>query len=112
MAHIVVLSGREISKNVGCGHGIAAQSIMLGVTEKGLGGCTIGSIKREALRETPKIPQQYEIVLVLALCKPAETVVLEDVGPDASIKDYRGERDVHHVPKRTMLELILCAHYG
>ena len=106
-AYIVILGDTEISKSVGCDHGIAAQSIMLGATERGLGGCMIGSIKRDALRETLEIPERYEIQLVLALGKPAETVVLEDVGPDGDIKYYRDDQGVHHVPKRPLDELIL-----
>ena len=52
-------------------------------------------------------PERYEIQLVVALGKPAEIVVLEDVGPDGDIKYYRDDGDVHHVPKRTLDELIL-----
>ena len=85
-AYIVILGDNEISRNVGCDHGIAAQSIMLGTTEQGLGGCMIGAIDRQGLRETLEIPERYEILLVLALGKPAEMVVLENVGPDGSIK--------------------------
>ena len=111
-AYIVILGDTEISKSFGCDHGIAAQSIMLGATERGLGGCMIGSIKKNALRETLEIPERYEIQLVLALGKPAETVVLEDVGPDGDIKYYRDEADVHHVPKRSLDDLILRASGG
>ena len=111
-AYIVILGDTEISKSSGCDHGIAAQSIMLGATERGLGGCMIGSIKRDALRETLEIPERYEIQLVLALGKPAETVVLEDVGPDGDIKYYRDDEDVHHVPKRPLDELILREFAG
>jgi nitroreductase len=84
---------------------------MLGATERGLGGCMIGSIDRPQLRQVLDIPERYEILLVLALGKPAETVMLEDVGPDGDIKYYRDEDDVHHVPKRTPDELIL-REYG
>ena len=70
----------------------------------------IGSIKKDALRRTLAIPDQYEILLVLALGKPAEKVVLEDVGPDGSIEYYRDEDDVHHVPKRSLDELIVGEH--
>ena len=111
-AYIVILGDTEIRKTFGCDHGIAAQSIMLGATERGLGGCMIGSIKKNALRETLEIPERYEIQLVLALGKPAETVVLEDVGPDGDIKYYRDEADVHHVPKRSLDDLILRASGG
>jgi len=109
-AYIVILGDTTIRKDFGCDHGIAAQSIMLGAAEKGLGGCMIGSIKRDALRKTLAIPDRYEILLVLALGKPAETVILEDVGPDGDIKYYRDGRDVHHVPKRSLEELIVGEH--
>ena len=74
-AYIVILGDTEIRKSFGCDHGIAAQSIMLGATERGLGGCMIGSIDRPELRQVLDIPERYEILLVLALGKPAEVVV-------------------------------------
>ena len=67
----------------------------------------IGSIQKEQLRAVLNIPEQYEILLVLALGKPAEQVVLEDVGSNGSIKYYRDANDIHHVPKRTLDEIIL-----
>jgi nitroreductase len=48
-AYIIILGDTEISQSFGCDHGIAAQSILLGTTEKGLGGCIIGSIQRQRL---------------------------------------------------------------
>jgi nitroreductase len=64
-AYIVILGDTEISKSFGCDHGIAAQSIMLGAAERGLGGCIIGSIDKDRLRQTLDIPERYEILLVL-----------------------------------------------
>ena len=109
-AYIVILGDTEIARSPGCDHGIAAQSIMLGATEKGLGGCMIGSLDRPGLRAALDIPERYDILLVLALGKPAETVVVEDVGPDGDIRYYRDENDVHHVPKRPLDELILSEY--
>ena len=106
-AYVVILGDTEIRSSFGCDHGIAAQSIMLGATERGLGGCILGALDRTALREALDIPERYDILLVLALGKPKETVVLEDVGPDGDIKYYRDESSVHHVPKRSLEELIL-----
>ena len=106
-AYIVILGDTHIRKSFGCDHGIAAQSIMLGATERGLGGCMIGSIDRGGLRQVLDIPEQYEILLILALGKPKETVVLEAVGPDGDTKYYRDADGVHHVPKRSLDELIL-----
>lgn len=107
-AYIVILGDTEIKKDFGCDHGIAAQSILLGAAEKGIGGCMIGSIQRERLREVMDIPPRYEILLVLALGYPNEKVVLEDVGPDGDIKYYRDAQGVHHVPKRTLEEVLIA----
>lgn len=106
-AYIVILGDTEISKDFGCDHGIAAQSIMLGAVERGLGGCMIGALDRDGLRQALGLPERYEILLVLALGKPREKVVIEDVGPDGDIKYYRDAEGVHHVPKRSLDELIL-----
>ena len=110
-AYILILGDTEIHKSFGCDHGIAAQSIMLGATERGLGGCMIGSIDQAKLRQTLGISERYEILLVLALGKPKEQVVIEKVGPDGDIKYYRDAEGVHHVPKRSLDDLIL-EEYG
>ncbi len=106
-AYVIILGDTNISANFGVNHGIAAQSIMLGAAEKGLGGCMNGSAKREVLRKDLGIAEHFEVLLVLALGKPAEQVVTEPVGEDGSIKYYRDENDVHHVPKRSLEELIV-----
>ncbi|MGE5295725.1 MAG: nitroreductase family protein [Solirubrobacterales bacterium] len=106
-AYIVVLGDTEINNTFGCDHGIAAQSILLGARDQGLAGCMIGLIKRDELRKVLDISARYEILLVLALGKPKEQVVAEDVGPDKSIKYWRDGAGVHHVPKRPLSELIL-----
>ena len=110
-AYVVILGDTEIRQSFRCDHGIAAQSIMLGATERGLGGCMIGSIDHDGLRQVLDIPDRYDILLVLALGTPKETVVLEEVGPDGDIRYYRDAQGVHHVPKRSLSELIL-REYG
>jgi nitroreductase len=105
--YIVVLGDREISKNFWCDHGIAAQSILLGAREQGLGGCMHGSIKQDELRKALGITDRYEIMLVISLGKPKEEVVLEEVGADGSIKYWRDEQGVHHVPKRKLEDLVV-----
>ncbi|NLH41475.1 MAG: nitroreductase family protein [Planctomycetes bacterium] len=106
-AYIVVLGDTEINTTFGCDHGIAAQSILLGARDRGLAGCMIGLIKREELRKALQIPPRYEILLVLAIGKPKEEIVVDTVGPDGSIKYWRESNGVHHVPKRSLSELIL-----
>lgn len=106
-AYIIILGDTEIAKDFNLDPGIAAQTIMLGATERGFGGCMIASIRREMLREALDIPERYQILLVLALGKPKEKVVLEPVGPDGDIRYYRDSEGVHHVPKRSLDEIIL-----
>ena len=106
-AYIVMLGDTEISRSFGCDHGIAAQSILLGAAEKGLGGCMIGNIRKEGLRTALEIPPRYEMLLVLALGKPRETVVIETVEPGGDIKYWRDSNGVHHVPKRPLADLII-----
>jgi len=88
-------------------HGIAAQSILLGATEAGLGGCIIATIRKERLRQELSIPDHYEILLVLALGKPKEIVEIEVIGPDGDIKYWRDDQGIHHVPKRSLDEIIV-----
>lgn len=106
-AYIIILGDTEISKSFGCDHGIAAQSILLGATEKGLGGCIIASIQRQELSRALSILPRYEILLVLALGRPKETVMTETVGPDGDIKYWRDSNNVHHVPKRSLEDIII-----
>lgn len=105
-AYIIVLGDKTITEEFGVDHGIAAQSIMLGATDAGLGGCMIASIKRGDLRKDLKIPYKFEILLVLALGKPVENVILEDIKDD-NVKYWRDGEKNHHVPKRTLKDLII-----
>jgi nitroreductase len=106
-AYIIVLGDTEISQAFGCDHGIAAQSILLGATERGLGGCMIATVKRQELSRALDIAPRYEILLVVALGKPRETVVIEKVEPDGDTKYRRDSQGVHHVPKRALDDIII-----
>ncbi|MCJ7734338.1 MAG: nitroreductase family protein, partial [Anaerolineales bacterium] len=106
-AYIILLGDTDLAKSFQYDAGIASQSITLGAAEMGLGACLISSIKRDALRNVLSIPDRYEILLVIALGKPAEEVMLEAIGEDGDVKYWRDEKDRHHVPKRGLEELIL-----
>ena len=106
-AYIIILGDKRIKTSFGCDHGIVAQSMLLGAAEKGLGGCIIASIKKPELAQALDLSPRFEILLVLALGKPQETVVLEAVGPDGDIKYWRDSDGVHHVPKRSLDDIII-----
>jgi nitroreductase len=104
--YIIILDDMNIKTGVETDHGIAAQSIMLGAVEKGLGGCILSSVNRNKLHADLNIPLNYKILLVLALGKPKETVIIEPLhGTD--VKYWRDEQNIHHVPKRALDDIIV-----
>jgi len=106
-AYIVVLADNEIGRGSETDAGIACQSMLLGAAEKGIGGCMFGSVNREKLRKNLSLPERFEIILVVALGIPVETVVIEELSEDGDIKYWRDENRVHHVPKRGLEEIII-----
>lgn len=106
-AYIVILLDKEVSEGAGVNHGIAAQSIALGACEKGIGCCMMGAIQRPKIKAAFGITEQYDVLLVLALGKPAEKVVLDPIGDDGDTDYWRDEQDVHHVPKRSLEDVIV-----
>lgn len=105
-AYIIMLGDLDLSNDWWCDDGIAAQSMLLTAVEQEFGGCIIGSVQREKLRDILDIPENYKIIQVLALGKPAEEVVIDDVA-SGDIKYWRDKNDIHHVPKRSLDELII-----
>ena len=106
-AYIVVLGDNNIKKDVATDSGIAAQSIMLGATEGGIGGCMFGSIKRDQLKKNLELPEQLNVILVLALGYPKENIVIDEINNDESIKYWREPDGTHHVPKRKLKDIII-----
>lgn len=109
-AYIIILGDNEILSQINCDHGIAAQTILLGAVELGLGGCILTSVQRPRLREALSIPERYEIMLVIALGKPAEQVAIEDLPPGGDYKYWRDAQGIHHVPKRSLTEVIAAEY--
>jgi nitroreductase len=105
-AYIVQLLDTAIGTNFYCDDGIAMQSILLGAVEEGFGGCIFRTINKPKLMELLSIPEQYQIINVIALGKPIEIVVLEEM-KQGDFKYWRDEHGVHHVPKRSLEEIIL-----
>lgn len=107
-AYIIMLADKnKVTEYTACDYGIAAQSILLGAREKNLAGCMIASINRKKLRGSLTIPELYKILLVIALGRPKENVVLETVSSDGNIRYWRDGDQVHHVPKRSLNDIII-----
>jgi nitroreductase len=105
--YVVLLQDESYKAGSPLDPGIAAQTILLAAAEIGLGGCMIANVKRDELSAALKLPAGQEILLVIALGTPKETVVLDELGPDGDIKYWRDEAQVHHVPKRKLEDMIL-----
>lgn len=104
-AYIVQLHDTTISDRYSCDHGITAQSMLLQAVELGYGGCIIGAVKREELSNILQLPDHLKIINVIALGVPKEKVVVDDM-KEGDYKYWREPDGTHHVPKRTLDELI------
>jgi nitroreductase len=110
-AYIIILGDTRISNEFWCDHGISGQSILLGATELGLGGCFIGAINKEKLRKELSIAPELKIMLLIALGKPAEEVIIESTNDtQGNIRYWRDENSIHHVPKRPLDEIIVAGY--
>ncbi|OBR96772.1 MULTISPECIES: nitroreductase family protein [Clostridium] len=105
--YIVILNDTSISKSPSFDPGIAAQTILLGAVEKGFGGCMLGNVNKKELKLSLNLDEKYEIILVVALGKPKEQVVIEAMDSNNDVKYWRDENKVHHVPKRSLEDIIL-----
>ena len=105
-AYITIVSDSSLPKGLPADVGILAQTILLGACELGLGGCMIASVRRDELKSALSLSASFEVELVIALGKPIETVVLEEMR-DGDFKYWRDENKVHHVPKRSLDEIII-----
>ena len=106
-AYVVMLGDTTLAPSFGIDPGIAAQSLLLGAVEQGLGGCILGTIKRDEIRTLFEIPAHLEVLYVIALGSPVEKVVIEAVKADGDIKYWRDDDQVHHLPKRALDDVIV-----
>ncbi|HYQ57846.1 MAG TPA: nitroreductase family protein [Draconibacterium sp.] len=106
VAYVVVVKDREITENHYCDDGIAMQSILLGAVEDGFGGCMIGSVNKAKIAKLLGLPDQHEVLWIIALGKPAEQVVIDEA-ENGNIKYWRDKNGVHHVPKRSIGEIVI-----
>ncbi len=105
-AYIVQCLDKDLTDNPMCDDGLHLEALTLGCTSEGLGGCIIKSFNRDKLRAVLNLPENLEPLHVLALGVPVENVVIEDM-KDGDIKYWRDEKRIHHVPKRSLKEILV-----
>lgn len=106
-AYVIILEDQGIKMIMPCDFGITAQTIMLAAVEKGFGGVMIGAIDRVGLKKALKLPSHLEILLVLALGKTIEEMVIEPIPADGNTQQWWETRDIRHVPKRDLDDIIV-----
>ena len=106
VAYIIVLVDTKIRKS---GYeldlGAAIQNILLVAEEEGIGTCWLGSVERDAIRKLLDIQEDFLINSVIALGYKDEISVAEDA--NGSIKYYKDEKGILHVPKRKLEDIIV-----
>jgi len=105
--YIVIVQGVKDKTRSAANLGVAAQTILLGAVASGLGGCMINNVKRTTLKGILNIDENYEILLVIALGQPKETVIIEEIDLGADTTYWRDDNQVHHVPKLKLDDIIL-----
>ena len=109
-AYIIILGDTTINKNIRWDDGIAAQTILLAAAEKGYGGCMIGSLDRDGIKKLLDIDDALSVLLIVALGEPIEKVKIKNLSIDGSVKYWRDENGVHHVPKRLLDDVVTELH--
>lgn len=108
--YIVILQDTQIGDNLAryqkdCG--IIAQTILLRAVEMGLGGCMIGNFHAGKVKDALQLPENLTPLLLVAIGKPKETIVIREIEPEEDTRYYRDEMDVHYVPKRKLKDIIV-----
>jgi nitroreductase len=106
--YVVIVADTSIHTSIGLDCGIAAQTILLGAAERGLGACIIALVSHSPLRAAFNISEKYKILVVIALGYPSDTVILDEreleEDPTAFFRD---EDEIWHVCKRKLKDVLL-----
>ena len=108
-AYIIILVKDPNNKWYSRDASLASENIVLAAEEEGIGSCIMCKIDREKLQEILKVPKDMIVDSVIALGYKAEKSVVEDFKD--SVKYWRDENEVLHVPKRKLENIIHVNRY-
>ena len=106
-AFIAITAPKEGANLAPFDAGIASQTIQLAATTRGWGCCIIYSVDRAAAAPLLKVPAGLDIPLVLGLGVAKEERVIAEMPESGSFTYWRDNAGVHHVPKRSVAELVI-----
>lgn len=107
VAYIIVCQDNTLSPTSVVDEGIVLQTLQLMAKSKGVSSCILGAFDRQKVKEMFLLDSSIEVRYILALGFGVETVVVEDMLENQSIKYWRDEQEIHHVPKRKLKDLLL-----
>ena len=111
VSYIVVLINAVLKRKGGEADAAAAiENILLAAWEEGIGGCWLGSIDRKKIKKILRIPHHLRVNSVIALGYINEHPVVEDL--EGSVKYWKDDKGVLHVPKRRLTEIGYKNQYG
>ena len=104
-AYVAVLADTEKNQHAKHDVGLAVANIVNVAYERGIGNCILGAIKdKEKLIEFLKIPEKYELSLLIAFGYPAHESFVEKYGNNPEYwEDGKGN---FHVPKRSLKDIV------
>ncbi len=105
--YIAILAPNGAGKLVHMDVGIAAQNMQLAAHSRGWGCCMHASFKADACADIFQPPQDMHISLLLGFGPAKEVRTIAPMPQDGSFNYWRDENAVHHVPKRSLDEVLL-----
>ena len=106
-AYIVMCIDTNLNDQAFIDVGIAAQTILLGAVEKQLGGCIIRTVNRFAISKHFNLPDNFDVVQVIAIGYPNQDIELTTIDENGSIEYYEDSKGTHYVPKRKLEDIII-----
>ena len=104
-AYVAVLANTTIRKQgFGFDAGAAVENMVLTAWEQGVGSCIIGAFERDAIREIFQVPEEFEIVCLVALGYPAHTCSYYE--ESETVRYSMDENENFQVPKRPLHEIV------
>lgn len=105
-AFIIMLNDRMIDGFPMFDAGASFTAISLAAKSKGLATCPMASIDKELCKELFVIPDNFDVMIGIAVGVGAENVKLTDA-QNGDTNYYREEDKTHCVPKRTLEQIII-----
>ncbi len=105
-AYLVQCLDSTYGSNCLCDDGLQLEAIRLGMQTLGLEGCIIKAFNAPELSKALRLDERFSPRYVIAIGYPVEKVVIEEIKDD-DFKYFRTPDGIHHVPKRSLEELIL-----